>query len=311
MSLPPSDPIAHDPTMIKEGEYYYVFITGDSGRPNTYIPVKRSTDLIDWEELPSVFSSPPQWVVDTLGVTPRDFWAPDINYVNGTYYLYYAASQFGVNNSVIGLAANATLDPDSPDYRWVDEGLVLRSRASDNFNAIDPDLSFDEDGEAWMAFGSFWSGLKLRRMDATTGMPSESDTTLHPLVDRQEPPNAVEGPSIVHHEGFYYLFASVDFCCRGVDSTYRVVVGRSPEIAGPYVDESGQSMLDGGGTEVLSGYDSYAGPGHGDVFVEGTTMWYPHHYYDRTDGGTPKLSVRELTWNDGWPSLSEPLSGSG
>jgi beta-xylosidase len=198
-----------------------------------------------------------------------------------------------------------------PTTRWVDEGLVLRSRASDNFNAIDPDLSFDEDGEAWMAFGSSWSGLKLRRMDATTGMPSERDTTLYPLVDRQEPPNAFEGPSIVHHEGFYYLFVSFDFCCRGLDSTYRVVVGRSAEITGPYVDESGQSMLEGGSTEVLSGYDNYAGPGHGDVFVEGTTMWYPHHYYDRTDGGAPKLSVRELTWNDGWPSLSEPLSGSG
>jgi arabinan endo-1,5-alpha-L-arabinosidase len=48
-----------------------------------------------------------------------------------------------------------------------------------------------------------------------------------------------------------------------------------------------------------------------EFFVEGTTMWYPHPYYDRTDGGAPKLSVRDLTWNDGWPSLSEPLSGSG
>ena len=68
-----TDPIAHDPTMIKQGQYYYVFITGDAGRPNTYLPVKRSTDLIHWEELGPVFTTPPQWVVDTLGVTPRDF----------------------------------------------------------------------------------------------------------------------------------------------------------------------------------------------------------------------------------------------
>src|SRR5438093_3106505 len=64
-----TDPIAHDPTMMKQGQYYYVFITGDAGRPNTYLPIKRSTDLIHWEELGPVFSAPPQWVVDTLGVT--------------------------------------------------------------------------------------------------------------------------------------------------------------------------------------------------------------------------------------------------
>jgi beta-xylosidase len=294
--------------MIKEGEFYYVFITGDSSRPNTYLPVKRSTDLIDWEELSPVFTSPPRWVVDTLGVTPRDFWAPDISYVDGTYYLYYAASQFGVNNSVIGLATNVTLNPDSPDYEWVDEGLVLRSQVSDDFNAIDPDLFFDDAGESWLSFGSFWSGIKLRRVDATSGLPSASDTTLYPLVDRQEPPNAVEGPAIVRYGDVYYLFASFDFCCRGVESTYRVVVGRSEEITGPYVDQSGRSLLEGGGTELLSGYDRFAGPGHGDIYVDGSTIWYAHHYYDRTDGGAPKLSVREITWDQGWPSLGEPLS---
>ena len=305
-----TDPIAHDPTMIKEGGYYYVFTTGDFTRPNTYLPVKRSADLIHWEELGPVFSTPSQWVVDTLGVTPSDFWAPDINYVNGKYYLYYAASQFGVNNSVIGLATNETLDPASPDYRWVDRGMVLRSQQSDSFNAIDPDLSFDESGVPWLTFGSYWSGILMRRLDVTTGKPSAGDTTPYPLVDRHWAPNAVEGASIVRHGGYYYIFASFDYCCRGVNSDYRVVVGRATSITGPYVDKTGLPLLNGGGTEVLRGYNEFAGTGHGDVYLDGTTYWYPHHYYDRTDNGAPRLSVRKITWSDGWPSLGDPLSGS-
>jgi arabinan endo-1,5-alpha-L-arabinosidase len=305
-----TDPVAHDPTMIKQGQYYYVFTTGDFTKPNTYVPMKRSTDLIHWEELGPVFANPPQWVVDTLGVTPRDFWAPDINYVNGKYYLYYAASQFGVNNSVIGLATNKTLDPANPDYRWVDEGLVVRSQPSDSFNAIDPDVSFDADGVPWLTFGSFWSGILMRRLDAATGKASATDMKLYPLVDRHWAPNAVEGASVVHHGGYYYIFASFDYCCRGADSDYRVVVGRATNITGPYVDKTGLPLLNGGGTEVLRGYNEFAGPGHGDVYFDGTTYWYPHHYYDKTDNGAPKLSVRKIVWNDGWPTLSDPLSGS-
>jgi arabinan endo-1,5-alpha-L-arabinosidase len=305
-----TDPIAHDPTMIKQGRYYYVFITGDAGVPHTYLPIKRSTDLIHWQELGPVFTNPPQWVVDTLGITPADFWAPDINYFNGKYYLYYAASQFGVNNSVIGLATNRTLDPSSPDYHWVDEGLVLRSQPGDTFNTIDPNLTFDQAGVPWMAFGSFWSGILMRRLDAATGKLSAADTAFYPLVDRHWPPNAVEGATILHHGGYYYLFASFDYCCRGVNSEYRVVVGRARDIKGPYVDKTGLPMLNGGGTELLRGYNEFAGPGHGDVYVDGGTEWFVHHYYAVDDNGLPRLSVRKIGWSDGWPRLRDPLSGS-
>ena len=304
------DPIAHDPTMIKQGAYYYVFITGDSGMHNTYLPMKRSKDLIHWQELGPVFSTPPPWIVDTLGITPHDFWAPDVNYFNGKYYLYYAASQFGVNNSVIALATNTTLDPASPHYHWVDQGLVLRSVPGDTFNAIDPNVTFDKHGVPRLSYGSFWAGILMRQMDATTGKLSTRDTSIYPLVDRQWPPNAVEGPSIVRHGQYYYLFASFDFCCRGADSEYRTVVGRSTNITGPYVDESGQPMLNGGGTELLRSYNEFAGPGGGDVYVDGKTDWFVHHYYDVDDNGVPKLSVRKLQWSNGWPTVSDPLSGS-
>ena len=302
-----TDPIARDPTVAKEGRFYYSVITGDF-ETATYLPLRRSRDLVHWEYLGTVFTTPPAWVVAELGVTPRDFWAPDLVLLNGRWHLYYAASSFGTNNSVIGLATNATLDPDDPDYRWVDEGMVFRSRAGDNFNAIDADIAWDERGGLWMSFGSFWDGIKMRRLDPATGRLSAADPTLYSLASRGGGP--IEGPSIVRRDGFYYLFVSFDFCCRGVNSDYRVMVGRAREITGPYVDRAGVPMLQGGGTELLRGYNEFAGPGHGDVFRDRGTDWFAHHYYDRTDAGLPKLSVRRIEWRDGWPSLGDPLSGS-
>ncbi|HYN94082.1 MAG TPA: family 43 glycosylhydrolase, partial [Pilimelia sp.] len=303
----PTDPIAHDPTMIKEGRYYYNIITGDIDT-RTYLPIRRSTDLVNWTVLGTVFTTPPAWVVAELGVTPGDFWAPDINYVNGEYRLYYAASSFGTNNSVIGLATTKTLNPDSPDYGWVDRGMVLRSSTADDFNAIDADVVTDRSGAMWMSFGSFWSGIKMRRLDARTGMLSTADTTLYSLASRGG--GAIEGPSIVWRNGYYYLFVSFDFCCRGVNSDYRVMVGRSRSITGPYVDRAGVAMMAGGGTELLRSYNEFRGPGHGDVYSQGGVDWFPHHYYDAEDNGLPRLSVRRITWAGGWPTLGDPLTGS-
>jgi arabinan endo-1,5-alpha-L-arabinosidase len=298
------DPIAHDPTLLKQGRYYYEIITGDIGT-RTYLPIRRSTDLVHWEFLGTVFATPPRWVVDELGVTPGDFWAPDLTYFDGEYHLYYAASSFGTNNSVIGLATNATLDADSPDYEWVDRGMVIRSRDTDDFNAIDADVAFDERGVPWLSFGSFWDGLKMRRLDRATGLLSTVDTTLYPLASRGGA--AIEGPSIVRKGRYWYLFASFDFCCRGVNSDYQVVVGRSTSIHGPYVDRDGVPLLQGGGTVLLRGYNGFQGTGGGDVY--GTTL-YVHHYYDAADGALPKGSVRPIHWKDGWPSLGDPLSGN-
>jgi len=298
------DPIAHDPTLTKEGRYYYEIITGDIGT-RTYLPIRRSKDLVHWEFLGTVFTTPPRWVVDELGVTPGDFWAPDINYFDGEYHLYYAASSFGTNNSVIGLATNTTLDPNDPDYGWVDRGLVLRSGGTDDFNAIDADVAFDERGVPWLSFGSFWDGVKMRRLDRATGLLSTQDTALYSLASRGGA--AVEGPSIVRKGRYWYLFASFDFCCRGVNSDYQVVVGRATSIHGPYVDRDGVPMLQGGGTTLLRGYNGFQGTGGGDVYGDSL---FVHHYYDAADQALPKGSVRPIRWKDGWPALGDPLSGN-
>ncbi|MEN3362700.1 MAG: arabinan endo,5-alpha-L-arabinosidase, partial [Mycobacteriales bacterium] len=304
---PSADPIAHDPTLIKEGRYYYDIITGAIGT-RTYLPVRRSTDLVHWTFLGPVFTTPPAWVTAELGLTPGDFWAPDINYFAGEYHLYYAASSFGTNNSVIGLATTPTLDPGSPAYHWTDRGMVIRSRGADNVNAIDPDVVFDAAGVPWLSFGSFWDGITMRRLDASSGLLSTVDTTAYRLASRGGA--SIEGPSIVRHGGYYYLFVSLDYCCRGVESDYRVVVGRSREVTGPYQDASGAAMLAGGGTEVLRGYSEFRGTGGGDIYqIHGVDL-FAHHYYDHYDNGTPKLSVRAVSWRGGWPRLGDPLSGS-
>ncbi len=130
-------------------------------------------------------------------------------------------------------------------------------------------------------------------------------------MDRQWAPNAVEAPALVRHGDWWYLFASVDYCCRGANAEYRTVVGRSTSITGPYVDRSGLPLLGGGGTEVLRGYNEFVGPGGGDVYVDGDRTLYVHHYYDADDEHLPRLSVREVAWDaEGWPSFGDPLTGS-
>ena len=296
----------HDPGMIRQNETYYVFSTGDErGLNEGNILIRKSTDLAYWELVGTVFQTIPAWIGTEIGGTPPNLWAPDISHFNGKYYLYYSGSRFGSNNSVIGLATNVTLDPKSPDYAWVDEGLVIRSTRSDNWNAIDPSLSFDADGAPWLAFGSFWDGIKMRRLDPETGKLAADDPTLYSLASRGGGP--IEAPAIVYHGDYYYLFVSFDLCCRGANSTYKIMVGRAESITGPYVDRSGKQMGLGGGDLLLEGDDRHRGPGGQSVFLDGNTHRLVYHAYNAALNGMPQLQIRDLTWSsDGWPSLGQP-----
>jgi beta-xylosidase len=301
------DPPGHDPTLIRDGERYVTVTTGEGDLRRRYLPLRTSTDLVGWEPAGTVFTRPPAWIVHELGWLPTDLWAPDISHFAGRYHLYYAASQAYTNNSVIGLATNATLDPLDPRHEWRDEGMVVRSTPGvDLFSAIDPEVALDRRGRPWLAYGSFWTGIRLQRIDEATGKLL-AGAPVHMIASRP-PPSAVEAAAIMRRGGFYYLFTSFDLCCRGVDSDYRLMVGRSRALTGPYADRDGVPLTAGGGTQVLAGYGRYAGPGHADVLREDGADLLVHHYYDREDGGRPRLSVRELAWRDGWPEAGEPLS---
>jgi arabinan endo-1,5-alpha-L-arabinosidase len=292
-------PGVHDPVMTKEGDTYYLFYTGRG------IAARTSKDMAAWSEPGRVFEQPAAWTSERVPGFRDHFWAPDIVFFNAKWHLYYSVSTFGRNRSAIGLATSVTLDPKRPDYRWVDEGPVVESKPGDDYNAIDPNVVLDEKGEPWLSFGSFWSGIKLVRLDKSTGKPAEATPKLTTLASRPNTPEikrAVEAPFIVSRNGFYYLFVSFDFCCRGVASTYNIRVGRATKVTGPYTDRDGKPMVEGGGTLVLAGSGRWKGPGHNAVYREKETDRLVYHAYDAEDNGRSKLHVDRMEWDGaGWP----------
>lgn len=289
----------HDPCIIKEDGTYYLFCTG------TPIPIRTSSDLVTWELAGGVFESIPEWASEQVpGVD--SLWAPDISYFNDRYHLYYSVSTFGSNHSRIGLVTTPTLNPDADDHEWTDHGPVISSERQGNYNAIDPNVTIDQEGIPWLSFGSFWSGIKMRRLDYETGMPSEEDTTLYDLATRFVNSRSVEAPFIIRKDDYYYLFVSFDFCCRGFSSTYRVMVGRSESVTGPYIDRDGTPMLEGGGTQVTFPTSRWRGPGHNAVLQEDDRDYLVYHAYDATLNGMPSLRIQQIEWDDeGWPLVSE------
>lgn len=295
---------AHDPALIKAryGDYY-VYSTGDAAVGGGAIQIRRSSDLRQWKFAGTVFDAIPAWVTAAVpGVT--NLWAPEIIEKNGTYYLYYSGSTFGSNRSVIGLATNTTLDPKSPSYAWVDRGQVIASSPANDYNAIDPGVIQDETGAPWLAFGSFWSGIRMFKLAWPSGMLAPGQGEPLRIADRFVPPNAIEAPYIVRKNGWYYLFVSLDFCCQGTNSTYKIAVGRSRQVTGPYFDRLGTPLQHGGGTVVLSERGTMFGPGGQSLFGD----YLAHHWYDGAANGEIRLGIRKIVWeSSGWPRLANPV----
>jgi arabinan endo-1,5-alpha-L-arabinosidase len=302
-----------DPSIAKQGNTWYVFSTG-TAPTGGQLAIRCSHNLKLWWLFGQVFDQIPDWIKrDSPGT--QELWAPDISYYHDVYRLYYAYSLFGKNTSGIALATNKTLVRESPDYHWDDQGLVIRSQSQDDFNAIDPNFAVDTKGDPWLAFGSFWSGIKLIKLDPQTGKRITGDQKIYSLAARKRPADAVaakpgvpadweavEAPYIVHHDHYYYLFVSWDLCCRGTKSTYRTMVGRSIRITGPYVDNKGVRMIDGGGTPLLVANARWLGPGGESVLLghgEDPDIIAFHAYDSKT--GKPALQISTLTWQDGWP----------
>jgi len=278
----------HDPSVVKRADgSYLVAHTGDN------IALKTSTDRTAFRNAGSAFPGGAPWTTTYTGGS-RNLWAPDLSYRNGRYHLYYSASTFGSNRSAIFLATSTSGNSGT----WTNQGLVIESRTSDNFNAIDPDLVVDDQGRWWLSFGSFWSGIKMVALDPATG--KRSDSTIRSIAGRGG--GAIEAPSIVKRGSYYYLFVSFDRCCQGAASTYRVMVGRASSVTGPYVDRNGVAMTSGGGTEILAGQGSVHGPGHQDVLADSDSDVLVYHYY--ADNGASLLGINLLAFDSaGWPYL--------
>ncbi|MDN5289387.1 MAG: arabinan endo,5-alpha-L-arabinosidase [Mucilaginibacter sp.] len=309
-----TDISVHDPVMIKQDSLYYIFCTGLG------IAMWSSADRMHWKAEKPVFENAPQWAVDTIPGFKNHIWAPDISYYQGKYYLFYSVSAFGKNTSAIGLATNTTLHTDDPAYKWVDHGKIIQSIPGKTYwNAIDPNLIMDKDGTPYLVFGSFWDGLKLVKLNKDRLSVAEDISHIPTIATRRKQVsenlpavdgnpadaggNAIEAPFIFKHDKYFYLFASIDYCCKGPKSTYKMIIGRSETLKGPYLDKDGLAMNKGGGSVLLAGDKNWYGVGHNGISTFDGADYIVFHGYDATDRGISKLRIGKLNWDSGWPVI--------
>ena len=302
------NPMVHDPVMIKEGNRYYLFTTGNG------VNVLSSSDIETWRVEPSIFEQGPQWAIDLIPGFNRHIWAPDVIFYEGRYHVFYSCSAFGKNTSAIGHASTPTLDSKAANYEWIDHGMVLQSIPfRDMWNAIDPNIIIDGEGTPWMDFGSFWDGIKMVRLKKDLSGLAQPEEWVSLCrrerefnLDDSNPGNgAVEAPFIYKKGEYYYLFVSFDYCCRGKNSDYKIAIGRSKDIKGPYLDRKGERMDKGGGTILLKGNNQYAGVGHNAVVKIDGKETLVAHAYPVEDDAPSKLILRTIEWDvEGWPNVS-------
>lgn len=298
---------SHDPSaLIKDGNKYWQFTTGD-GIYSAY-----SYDLISWTAAPQPvfpFGTWPAWINSVVPDFEGHFWAPDMIYMNGLYHLYYSVSSFGSSRSAIGLVTNPTLDPNNPNFKWTDRGMVVSSDGSSTaYNAIDPAMIRDTDGRVYMSYGSFFGGLVVVEIDPSTGKVRNGSPTTKLAGGNH---SDWEAPYIIKEGNYYYFYANRGSCCRGENSTYTIVMGRSTNIRGPYYDMNGVDLNHGGGSLVLGHSGKYRAPGHVGLLRENGTNFVSIHYYDLEDNGHAKLDIINLGYHNGWPFLTRDWLASG
>jgi len=328
----------HDPSsIVKCDDTYWIFGTGD-GIYSMY-----SKDLITWQSGQTPFTKTdfPSWINNYVhGATDSNgnpifhggFWAPDIIFMNNQYYLYYSCSEWGTMTSTIGCVTNKTLNPNDPEYNWVDAGFlgIWSYQPGLALNAIDPSVMRGPDGKIWMVYGSFnEQGIVVTEIDSISGKPKTYSGNLPgtSIANSWTGGNRYsegEGSSMIYRDGYYYLFYNKGGCCAGIASTYYMVMGRSTNPRGPFYDKAGKPMRlinqSSGGTVVLKHNDDrgtddrYFGPGHFGMYRENGVDYVTFHYYDPNgyypnpavnNQGAPTLGLAKLVWReDGWPSIS-------
>jgi arabinan endo-1,5-alpha-L-arabinosidase len=303
-----------DPSIIRgqtSGDTdWYLYCTGDplndrdkdkNGHYNTHlISIHKSSDLMNWSYVGDAFSARPSWVGRTAGM-----WAPAIKYFNGRYYLYYAVSSTLHGGMAVGVGTSP-----KPTGPFTDKGNPVvepQTIACGKRWVIDPDVVIGP--QNYIFYGSFCGGVSVRSLTAD-GMNSDPSSEYLIAADRR-----FEGATVFQHGGYYYLFLSTGSCCNGALSGYNVVVGRSQQVIGPYVDQQGNSLLASrpAGTPVISANGNrWVGPGHNAVFTDFANQdYFVYHGIDRNHpyfAGTTALTRRPvmldpLDWKDGWPMV--------
>lgn len=271
-------PYIHDPSTLAECDgKYYTFGTGQGG-------------LI----------SADGWHWYGGAVRPGGGAAPDVLKIGDRYLVIYGATGGGLgggHNGKILTMWNKTLDPQSPDFKYTDPIEVAASDGNEDNDAIDPGLLLDPNtGRLWVSYGTYFGFIRLIELDPATGKRVEGNEALDIAID-------CEATDLIYRNGWYYLLGTHGTCCDGVNSTYNIVVGRARTVQGPYLDNVGRGMLEGGGRMVLGGGDRLAGPGHfgRTIIDEGVEIMTCHYEADFDQGGRSVLGVRPLLWKNDWP----------
>ncbi len=234
------------------------------------------------------------------GVRPGRGAAPDAVKIGDRYLVAYSATGGGLGGGHSGQVLtmwNKTLDPTSPDFAYTEPVVVASSEEDEDCDAIDPGLLLDPtDGRLWLSYGTYFGFIRLVELDPETGKRKEGNEPINIAID-------CEATDLLYKDGWYYLLGTHGTCCDGPNSTYNIVVGRSRKVTGPYVDNMGRKMLEGGGKMVLAARYGLVGAGHFGRFVEenGVEKMSCHFEADLERGGRSVLSIFPLLWKDGWP----------
>ena len=300
----------HDPSIARFEDGYALMST------NNKLYLWTSEDAYNWRGHSSTMSRVPQWAY-AYAPEAEDIWAPDVFYMNGEYRVYYCVSEFGGRNSAIGYQSTTSIMPGSDGYGWTDHGHVFHTKqGTDSYNAIDADVVKDTEGNYWMAFGSFGLGIQLIKLDAKTGLQASDDQNVYNIARRtsEASEGAEEGPSLIEHNGQYFLFTAWDKCClQGDDiekTTYKTAYGRADDVTGPYKDRAGYNMKNGGGTILMERYGRYVGPGGGEAFQDLNRIRFVHHYYDLKGNKYNHIHIRDVVFtDDNWVEMGQPFLG--
>lgn len=277
-----------DPTVVKASDgYFYLYATENIRN----LPIYRSRDLVSWKYVGTAFTdeSRPQW-------NPKGgIWAPDINYVNGKYLLYYSKSEWG-GEWTCGVGVASATSPEGP---FTDHGALFISENIGVRNSIDP-FYIEEDGKKYVFWGSFHGiyGIELTS-DGLAIKPGSKPVQV--AADQME-------ATYIHKRGkYYYLFGSAGSCCEGANSTYRVIYGRSENLFGPYVTKDGKNMLDGAFDVLIHGNGTVAGPGHNAEFItdDAGQDWIIYHGFSMKDPDAGRLVYMDkVEWLNDWPQVA-------
>src|SRR5215472_3677930 len=277
------------------------------GQPGIHDPstiVQCNGKFYTWGTGGSGLVSDDGWTWRRGTALPRRGLAPDVIHIGDRWYVYTAGNIGAQPKAAVNMIWSRTLDPESPDYKWEEGGVVASSDGVEDSNAIDPGIFLDPTtGRLWLTYGSYFGYIRLVELNPTTGTRlNPNDIPINLAIN-------CEASDMMYHDGWYYLLATHGSCCRGADSNYNIRVGRSKKVTGPYLDSEGLDMVQGGGKLLVGSGGRVIGAGHFGLldFGDSVQKFSMHWEADLDRGGASVLDIRPLLWKDGWPVAGENM----